>query len=118
MAYQKQYLNVKDIRYSQDTISDTFGDGKSLKRTIDTLKSGKIKPENIKQIRVGRYNGHYTTIDNRRLYCFKQSNIKKIKVKYIHDIGNLPDFRDKYTSNNGGTSIKIRKEHTDTFFDC
>eukprot|EP01084_Bolivina_argentea_P067410 122754_1 len=124
MAYQGkntcnfEKMNVKDIRYTQHSIRDTFTDGTPLNYTIDMLKTGKIKPKDISPIRVGKYNGHYRTIDNRRLYCFKQSDIKKIKVKYIPDIGNLPDFRDKYTSNNGGTSIKIRKEHTDTFFYC
>eukprot|EP01083_Nonionella_stella_P014060 39530_1 len=124
MAYQGkntcnfEKMNVKDIRYTQHSIRDTFTDGTPLNYTIDMLKTGKIKPKDISPIRVGKYNGYYRTIDNRRLYCFKQSNIKKITVKYIHNIGNLPDFRDKYTSNNGGTFIKIRKEHVETFFYC
>eukprot|EP01083_Nonionella_stella_P120788 362266_1 len=116
MAYQGkntcnfEKMNVKDIRYTQHSIRDTFTDGTPLNYTIDMLKTGKIKPKDISPIRVGKYNGYYRTIDNRRLYCFKQSNIKQITVKYIPNICSLPEFHDKYTSNNGGTSIKIKKK--------
>jgi hypothetical protein len=56
-----------DIRFSQDTVSATFKDGRNIGETIDGLRSGAVKPQDIDPIRTFDRNGATYTLDNRRL---------------------------------------------------
>eukprot|EP01084_Bolivina_argentea_P056118 102740_1 len=98
-------MNVDDIRFTQKSINNTFSNGTPIEWTINMLKRNKIKPCEIPLIRVGFFNGHYKSIDNRRLYCYKTCNIKKIPVILMKEI--TKEFRYKDQSPNNGKSVQI-----------
>eukprot|EP01083_Nonionella_stella_P156972 508911_1 len=106
----EQYANsrnmcVSEIRFTQRTVNDTFSKGNPIKWTIHMLKTKQILPCEIPLIRVGLLNGHYKTIDNRRLYCFKQSGIKTIPVIVMKTI--TQEFHCKDQSPNDGVSVTV-----------
>jgi hypothetical protein len=78
-----QRMNVNEIRYTQDSISGTFSDGAPIQDTIFLLQTKQINPGNIPPIKVVFYEGHYRTMDNRRLFCFKSANIKKVRFDIL-----------------------------------
>eukprot|EP01083_Nonionella_stella_P189298 699733_1 len=89
----EQYANSRNIK------------GNPIKWTIHMLKTKQILPCEIPLIRVGLLNGHYKTIDNRRLYCFKQSGIKTIPAIVMKTI--TQEFHCKDQSPNDGVSVTV-----------
>ncbi|WP_448645313.1 hypothetical protein [Pseudomonas mediterranea] len=73
------YSNPKDIRFTQDSVSNTFKDGQTLQSTIDGLKSGKISPDDLPPIRVFEKDGAVYSLDNRRLLAASEAGVP-IKV--------------------------------------
>jgi filamentous hemagglutinin len=73
------YANPKDIRFTQDSVSNTFKDGQTLQSTIDGLKSGKISPDDLPPIRVFEKDGAVYSLDNRRLLAASEAGVP-IKV--------------------------------------
>ncbi|MBL3876142.1 hypothetical protein, partial [Pseudomonas syringae] len=73
------YANPKDIRFTQDSVSNTFKDGQTLQSTIDGLKSGKISPDDLPPIRVFEKDGMIYSLDNRRLLAASEAGVP-IKV--------------------------------------
>ena len=69
------YANPKDIRFTQDSVSNTFKDGQTLQSTIDGLKSGKIYPHDLPPIRVLEKDGTVYSLDNRRLLAASESGV-------------------------------------------
>ena len=61
-----------DIDYTQDSIKDGFQDGYSLEETIDLINSG--GGNSIPPIRIFNENGQTYTLDNRRLFAYRNSN--------------------------------------------
>jgi RHS repeat-associated protein len=55
------------IRFSQDSISQKFKDGRALQETIDALRSGKLTPGELQAARIFVKDGITYTLDNRRL---------------------------------------------------
>mmetsp|Transcript_52573 Transcript_52573/g.87059 ORF Transcript_52573/g.87059 Transcript_52573/m.87059 type:complete len:296 (+) Transcript_52573:81-968(+) len=98
-------MNVSNIRFTQKSVNDTFSSGAPIKWTIHMLQTKQIEPCEIPLIRVGKLNGHYKSIDNRRLYCFKQSGIKKIPVTVMQEL--TLEFHYKNQSPNNGTSVQV-----------
>lgn len=97
-------VNPNAIRFSQEDIAASFKDGRSVKSLIDLLKTdSKIS---VKPIRIVEKDGQVFTLDNRRLYAYQQANVE---IPYIK-LNRIPkDQLDKFTTLNGGTSIRIRK---------
>ncbi|CAK8694632.1 uncharacterized protein LOC143447096 [Clavelina lepadiformis] len=105
-------LQPLNIRFAQDTISNTFrGNGQSVNRTIDLITEGKILVENIPPMTVIERNGLYYSQDNRRLYVFRVlqciNHLNEVKV----NIGNSFPMN-KFTTNNEGTSVLVRNDDT------
>eukprot|EP01084_Bolivina_argentea_P125850 222919_1 len=98
-------MDVSEIRFTQKSIKDTFSLGNPIVWTIYMLREKKITPYEIPRIRVALYNGYYKTIDNRRLYCFKHSDIKQIPVILMAKV--TQEFQYKDQSPNQGRSVKI-----------
>jgi filamentous hemagglutinin len=69
------YANPKDIRFTQDSVSNTFKDGQTLQSTIDGLKSGKISPDDLPPIRVFEKDGAVYSLDNRRLLAASEAGV-------------------------------------------
>jgi hypothetical protein len=71
----KELTDPNKIRFSQDSIKNTFRDGRSIQDLVDGLKSGHIKPEDVPAIRVVERNGQLVSIDNRRLAAFREAGV-------------------------------------------
>lgn len=113
MKSKKIYVDVRNVDYTQDSIQACFQDGTSVQDTIEKLR--KNPKETIKElppIRVVQNKKRYTSLDNRRLYCFKQVLSRKplqariIPVVQVH----LQDSKIKQEYNKKNTTVhkKIR----------
>jgi hypothetical protein len=106
-------LKPSEIFYSQDSIMNKFGDYTAhgdtyIGETLDQLLNGNCNVQSIPEISVVQMNGKWFTSDNRRLWVFRKAEeigfLKQIEVKKI---GYIRD--DKLTTENGGTSIRVRR---------
>jgi filamentous hemagglutinin len=78
-SYWTGLSKPKNIRFAQDSVSNTFKDGKTLQATIDDLRSGKISPDDLPPIRVFEKVGKIYSLDNRRLLAVSEAGVP-IKV--------------------------------------
>lgn len=102
-----KYVTSKDIKYTQDSISSKFSDGTTIEETINGLKNGTINPKSIPEIRIFEKNGQIFSLDNRRLYAFKEAGINDIPYRWA-TTEEIANEAWKMTTNNGGTSIRVR----------
>jgi hypothetical protein len=107
-------LRPFQIFYSQDSISNKFGDytrhaKMCIGETLDHLLVGRCNVEDILTMRVMETNGKWFTSDNRRLWVFRTAEeigfLKTVKVKVI---SLKPDK--KFTTVNHGQSVRVRKD--------
>ena len=71
-------LAPSQIRYSQDSISNTFGDsthhaGQYIGETLDEIIRNPDTADRIPNISVFSKDGTWITLDNRRLWVFKKA---------------------------------------------
>jgi hypothetical protein len=76
-------LNTNLIRFTHKTVFPTFKDGRRVADAIADLRSGKIQIESIPKIRVVFYKDCYWSLDNRRLFVFKEAQIPSIKCYMV-----------------------------------
>lgn len=100
------YANPKDIRFTQDSVSNTFKDGQTLQSTIDGLKSGEISPDDLPPIRVFEKDGAVYSLDNRRLLAASEAGIP-IKVVPA-TLAEVAKEGWKMTTPNNGSIICVR----------
>ncbi|TVX92191.1 RHS repeat-associated core domain-containing protein [Paenibacillus agilis] len=99
-------INAKNVKFSQDSISRKFSDGKTVEDTINGLKKGTIKPGDLPAIRIFEKNGEIYTLDNRRLYAAQEAGVR---VSYrMATPEEVSKEAWKFTTKNGGTSIRVR----------
>jgi RHS repeat-associated protein len=92
------------IRFSQDDINFKFLDGNDFAKLVDGLKRGdKI---DIPPIRIVQLNDMTFTLDNRRLFCYRQANVP-IPYKKMNKIPRR-EFR-KFSNSDIGNLIRVRK---------
>lgn len=118
-------LKPSEIFYSQDTISNRFGrqppcKEKLLGTTLDELLSKSIVKSDIPNITVIMRDGKFYTADNRRLWVFKKAeeagNVHEIDVKRGNSINFRTKNGTKFTTTNGGISIRIRGDPGGVFW--
>ena len=68
-------VDPSQIRFSQDSIRDTFKDGRTVQDLVTGLKNGSIRPEDVPPIRTVEINGQLISIDNRRLAAFREARM-------------------------------------------
>ncbi|MFE6072513.1 RHS repeat domain-containing protein [Streptomyces sp. NPDC056525] len=99
-------ISPKAVRYSQDSIKGSFKDGQSFGRAIDDLKAGRTTANDFPAIRIFEKEGKIYTLDNRRLYVFKEAgapiNFRRATPQEVSSEGW------KMTTQNDGTSIRVR----------
>ncbi|MEU1896242.1 hypothetical protein [Streptomyces pristinaespiralis] len=61
-------------RYTQDNVKGSYKDGRHIQDAIDDLVAGRISPNEIPPIRIFERDGKIYSLDNRRLYTFKQAD--------------------------------------------
>lgn len=102
LTHNKCYLDPKDIRYTQDSISNKFRDGSSVDDMIDSLKSGTLSPDDVPALEVFKQNGRIYSVNNRRLFAYKMAEIERVPVKWVSQ----NSMRHRLTGN--GISIIVR----------
>ncbi|MFJ8076993.1 RHS repeat domain-containing protein [Streptomyces sp. NPDC096176] len=102
-------MSPKAIRYTQDSIKGRYKDGKSVTDTIDDLVAGRVSPSEIPPIRIFERDGKIYSLDNRRLYTFKEAN-KPVNFRRAtpDEIRHEAHPGNKFTTKNDGTSIHVR----------
>ncbi|KAL3876405.1 hypothetical protein ACJMK2_034254 [Sinanodonta woodiana] len=108
------YLSPSEIRFSQDSINNVF-DNKSTYRntnigeTLDALCEGRSKLKEIPTISVVWKNGHWFTLDNRRLWVFRHlERLRKCNKIPVKRSNYMPV--EKFTTTNDGKTIEVRGE--------
>jgi hypothetical protein len=105
-------LRPSEIFYSQDSIMNRFGDytphgNTYIGETLDQLLNGHCNVGSIPNISVVERNGKWFTSDNRRLWVFRKAEeIGFLKSIYVNETYYIRD--NKFTTENGGTSIRVR----------
>lgn len=104
------FLQPSEIRFSQDSIGNTFGHYtnhpyKPIGETLDDIISGSVT--SLPDISVTKIKGFWYTADNRRLWVLQQAEqcgeIDDIYVSLIDKI--KPN---KFTTENDGISVEVR----------
>lgn len=105
-------LRPSEIFYTQNSISNTFGKSTShrymyIGDTLDELINGSATVTSIPKIGVFRQEGKWFTVDNRRLWVFREAEklgILTFVPVYETSIMDL----NKFTTFNGGISVRVR----------
>ena len=70
------FIDPTKVRYTQNSISKYFKNSdQPVDKLVEGLKSGTISPSEIPPIKIFEMNGGIYSLDNRRLYAFKQAGI-------------------------------------------
>ena len=105
--YAKFLVDPTEIRFTQDSISNKFKDGTSVKGLIDDLKAGNITSEDIPAIRVFEKDGKIYSLDNRRLKAFQDAGVP-IRIQKATNKEVALELPDKFTTDTDGISIIVR----------
>lgn len=98
-------LRLGDISYSQNSIMDRFQDRRPLNDLIESLIADAGVIDQVQSIRVVLHEGKWFSLDNRRLYCFKQAfdDAATIGVKaYESPLYVAEEWEKKYTTSSSG----------------
>jgi len=77
-------VNVRDIRFTQDTGFSTFSDKRWVAQMMYEIAQKKLDPQDLPLLRVCRSeDGILWSLDNRRLYVFKECRIRSILVEPV-----------------------------------
>eukprot|EP00929_Paragymnodinium_shiwhaense_P105887 TRINITY_DN7094_c0_g1_i1.p1 TRINITY_DN7094_c0_g1~~TRINITY_DN7094_c0_g1_i1.p1 ORF type:complete len:471 (-),score=68.24 TRINITY_DN7094_c0_g1_i1:650-2062(-) len=107
----RMYVRPLEVRFSQQTISPTFRDGKSLEETQSAIANGTMQKRDIPPIRVFKTRGgNLYSHDNRRLAMYKnlESNGKVGKIKIELTDQRVPKW--KWSTLNRGTAVRLRQK--------
>lgn len=106
------FLKPSEIRFSQDSIGNSFGGYTShpfrrIGQTLDDILSRRCNVDSIPRISVMNRNGLWFTADNRRLWVFQQAETRgKIEEIYV-SVTFYINFN-KFTTENNGMSVRVR----------
>ena len=102
-------MELSRIYYSRDSILPTFRDNRRVEQMVQELRNGRRdKLESIEIITVVPYGGKWYSVDNRRLYTFKQVFLGSERVPVFQGTADHR-FHQKFTTVNGGTSVRVRR---------
>ena len=105
-------LAPSEIRYSQDSISNSFGDsthhaGQYIGETLDEIVRDPDTANLIPNISVFKIDGKWFTLDNRRLWVFKKAEELDI-LSYIDVYVTYDLYCSKFTTTSNGKYVFIR----------
>ena len=100
-------LDPAEIRFSQDSISATFRNGRgSIDELAEGLRSRRIDPSDVPAVRLVKRDGNLFTLDNRRLEAFRRAGVD---IPYrMATPEEIAAEAYKFTTRNGGTSVRVR----------
>ncbi|WP_253938791.1 polymorphic toxin-type HINT domain-containing protein, partial [Hahella sp. HN01] len=97
-------INSNEIRFSQDSISENFTNGTSVRALRDKLKKGGTV--NVPPIRIFEADGVLFTLDNRRLWAYRNAGVP-IETRPA-TAAEIDRESWKFTTRNRGKTIMIR----------
>ncbi len=108
-------VDPSTIRFTQNSVGKnvngrtSFSDGTPLQNTIDALKSGGLKPEQIDPIRIFEKDGKIFTLDNRRLFAARQAGTKVNTRRATQEeiTKDLNRKRSKFTTKSDGLIVSV-----------
>lgn len=104
-----EYMDPRYIQYTNDSCSRVFSDGGCIYTTAMALTDGDICAEDIPVIRVVEFNGNMYSLDNRRLWVFKESGIDCVPVDTLYNISKPLKWRLRVIESMGGNwEIRVR----------
>jgi filamentous hemagglutinin len=99
------FMDPASILFTQNTISTTFSDGRSVEGAVHDLRSQGADPAvDVPIIRVVHSNGSYRSLDNRRLYTFKAANLRCVPV---HIMPPTEEFYTKLQNQSGRAVVFV-----------
>jgi hypothetical protein len=105
-ATDLQIINPNNVRFSQDSASYRFKDGRTIDDLADGLRKGTVAPKDVPSIRLVERDGKLFTLDNRRLAAFQKAGVD---VPYrMATPKEVATDAFKFTTQNEGISIRIR----------
>lgn len=63
------------VRFCQNSIRDTFRTGGTVDALVLALRSGGVEPQQVPPIRIFELDGKLYTLDNRRLWAFREAGV-------------------------------------------
>ncbi len=100
-------IDPEDVLFTQDSIRQTFGDGRSIYDLVDEIQDLGETPPELPEIRVFEYCGALWTLDNRRLWAAKQAGVP-IPFRWATASEIEGDILNKGTTVTSGQSIEVR----------
>ena len=95
-----EFLDPSTIRFTHDSISPRFQNGKFIPDVAEGLRSGSIDPASVDPIRVVDMNDKLYSLDNRRLAAFQMANVNvPVERVSLSDPAIAAKFADAYTTN-------------------
>jgi len=102
------FISPEEVRFSQESIKGLFKAGGTIEEMAEGLKNGTVAPAGVAPIRLVEKEGQWFTLDNRRLEAFRRAGVL---VPYrIATLEETAEEQWKFTTHNGGTSIRVREE--------
>jgi hypothetical protein len=101
-------MDAAKIRFSQDSISAYFKDGNSVESLANSLKSGSVTADEVQPILLVERQKKLITLDNRRLWAFKEAG-KEVRCRWATP-DEIKANAFKFTAGKlGKTTITVRK---------
>jgi RHS repeat-associated protein len=104
---QLEFLNPKTLAFTQNEVSPTFQDGRTIAQLSEGLRTGQINPTTVSPIRVVEFEGKLYSLDNRRLVAFQMAdvNIPVVRASWTPKV--TSDFVWRYNPVQGGSRVFI-----------
>ncbi|XP_053398578.1 uncharacterized protein LOC128556853 isoform X2 [Mercenaria mercenaria] len=113
-------LDPRDIRFTHDSVDETFDDGRHLEDTLRELKDGTTDVETIPRITVVKKDGMIFSPNNRRLWVFKEyakflenkNKVLEVPVKF----GTSDGLKScDMTTTNEGENVEVRPNGSEKY---
>lgn len=100
-------LDPADVRFTQNTVSPNFRDGRSISDMVDGLRSGAVAPGDVPPIRLVERDGVLFSLDNRRLVAFGEAGVS-VPYRMATRREVKREWDSKFTTTTDGRSIQLR----------
>lgn len=98
------------IRFSQNSISYYFKDGRTIDELADGSRTGLVRAADVPPLRRVEKAGEFLTLDNRRLEAFRRAQVEAPIRMATAEEASAEEW--KFTTTNGGVSVRVREEHS------
>eukprot|EP00929_Paragymnodinium_shiwhaense_P112476 TRINITY_DN80732_c0_g1_i1.p1 TRINITY_DN80732_c0_g1~~TRINITY_DN80732_c0_g1_i1.p1 ORF type:complete len:1469 (+),score=348.55 TRINITY_DN80732_c0_g1_i1:95-4501(+) len=105
-------MRVKDLRFTQSSISDKFRDGRLIQVLLDDLHTGDVDSlRDLEPLPVVFWEGAWRSKSNRRLYILKRYKDESDDDVWVRVTPCLPDkeFFSKNTSTSDGRFVRVAR---------